>query len=126
MDKRVKPALWKPGTPFTLLNGADATARMARMAASVAGDCGVPADDGCGQGVWCEACRKLQPLPKPFDLQNWRTHTMRNAHKQAAALQRSLASAVPAPPDLWSAEWLVMRQREWRARREQRLVLRGA
>ena len=77
IDKREQPELWASGTPFILAGGIDATARAARMAATVAPDFGVPAADGMGRGIWCLACSKLQPLPKEFNLQNWRTHTTR-------------------------------------------------
>ena len=126
VDKRVKPALWKVGTPFELLNGTDATARMARMAAAVADNCGVPVADGCGKGVWCEACRKLQPLAKPFDRQNWRTHTLRRKHTAAAQLHRTLAAAARSVPEIWSDEWLAMRQGEWRAHLDERRKASGA
>ena len=53
-------------------------------------------------------------------MQNWRTHTTREKHKQAVAMRACLQDPEPAateeqPPPAWgSAEWLAVRQATWR------------
>ena len=54
------------------------------MATKVEGQHGQPVADGCGRGIWCRACNKLQPLHKAFDLWAWNKHVNScNAHKAA-------------------------------------------
>ena len=48
---------------------------------------GVPAADGRGCAIWCEACQQLQPLQAPFELQAWRTHSTTKKHTAAASLR---------------------------------------
>ena len=69
------------------------------MAAKVEDDFGRPADDGCGRLIWCEACKIQQPLPKPFNLQNWRVHVTTEKHKSAAQARRCFVSAAPEEKD---------------------------
>ena len=64
-------------------DGGDLTVRAARMAARVDKDHGCPVADGCGLAVWCQVCNKIQPLARPFELQNWTKHVESNMHKQA-------------------------------------------
>ena len=82
---------------------------------------GVPAADGRGCAIWCEACQQLQPLQAPFELQAWRTHSTTNKHTSAASLRSKLLPRVATPAEPIAAEgtpeWLAGRQVQWRARR---------
>jgi hypothetical protein len=124
-DKKTKPELWVHGSQVTLPDGKEGGPRMDRMAHTVAKDGGVPAADGKGRAVWCDYCKIVQPLPKPFDMQNWRVHIGREKHKDAARLRRQLAPPAPAPeaapeaepeaePEYGTGPWLALRMGQWR------------
>jgi hypothetical protein len=82
-QKRVQPELWKRGSVFVGDEGGDFTVRVEKMAAKVEDQHGWPVDDGRGRGIWCGACKKLQPLHQPFDLFAWKTHVASKAHLAA-------------------------------------------
>ena len=77
----------------------------ARVAAPHApGAHGVPAADGRGCAIWCEACQQLQPLQAPFELQAWRTHSTTNKHTAAASLRSKLLPRGATPVEPIAAE----------------------
>jgi hypothetical protein len=82
-QKRVQPELWKRGSVLVGDEGGDFTVRVEKMAAKVEDQHGWPVDDGRGRGIWCGACKKLQPLHQPFDLFAWKTHVASKAHLAA-------------------------------------------
>ena len=125
-DKTTKPELWTASSTLVLADGTDVTPRMHRMAEAVEEDFGKVAADGCGRGIWCEACALLQPLGKPFDLQAWRTHITRNKHSATAALRSKLRPATPKVIALeyGTSRWLAARQAQWRERRAELVAKR--
>ena len=83
-EKRMKPVLWDHHNDFLDADGGDLTVRAKQLAAKVVRQYGWPAVDGRGRVVWCEACKKVQPLHKEFDTWAWNKHVRSSAHKKAA------------------------------------------
>jgi len=102
-DKRQPPELWSTGSAFLDGNGAngrDLTTRARRMADKVEPEHGWPVADGCGCAIWCNACKKLQPLGRAFELANWNTHVKRKSHTDAVReLQESADASALATAD---------------------------
>ena len=57
--------------------------RAEQLAAKVERQYGWPAADGRGRIIWCEACKKVQPLAQEFDTWAWNKHARSSAHKKA-------------------------------------------
>ena len=126
IDKKTKPTLWMASSTLILPGGADLTPRMHTMAEKVKAAYGVPAADGRGRGIWCLACKQLQPLQAPFELQAWRTHSNAKKHKAAARLRKLLPAASKAvvTPEGGFPQWLAARQMQWRERRAELVAKR--
>ena len=82
-EKRMKPVLWDHHNSFLDANGGDLTIRAEQLAAKIESQYGWPAADGRGRAVWCEACKKVQPLHREFDAWAWNKHVTSQAHKKA-------------------------------------------
>lgn len=145
VDKSTKPPLWVVGSAI-VVSGKDVSARMDAMAAKVEAAGGKPAaGEGAGRGIWCEPCRKLQPLAKAFELFPWNKHVDTDKHKAAARMYAALQPAHPQEPppqvetsqepspqepspqpceaEFGSEGWLAVRTVQWRTRgREMRAV----
>ena len=88
---------------------------MDKMAKKVEVAGGVPAaGDGAGTAIWCVPCGKLQPLAKAFDLFPWNKHVGTEAHKGSARMRGALQAAPPQVLEFGSADWLAVRQAQWR------------
>ena len=59
-------------------------------------------------------CGKLQPLAKAFDLYPRNKHVGTEAHKGSARMRRALQAAPPQVLEFGSADWLAVRQAQWR------------
>ena len=124
--KRIKPPLWETGSKISI-DGVDAGARMDKMAKKVEMAGGVPvAGDGAGRGIWCVPCGKMQPLAKAFELYPWNKHVGTEAHKASASMRGALQAAAPQVLEFGSADWLAVRQAEWREMRKSKAAHRAA
>ena len=72
------------------------------------------------------AMRQVAAAGKAFDLFPWNKHVGTEAHKGSARMRGALQAAPPQVLEFGSADWLAMRQAQWREMRKSKAARRAA